>query len=104
MTTERTKMLLELATTLDSDEKIWLAKALKVDDYEKAFDEIHQNIWRPYYKHGYGGKLDDIIECNYKAGNGQGVMEAQNNDVLDAIEILHDMYVDILGKNNIKTF
>ncbi|GLS88968.1 hypothetical protein GCM10007916_00350 [Psychromonas marina] len=101
MTTERTKLLLELAATLDDDEKDWLAKALKVDDYEKAFEEIHQRVWRPYYKHGYGGKLDDIIERSDQIGGERDNMGEYKNDVLDAIEILHDIYIDILEDNNI---
>jgi hypothetical protein len=99
MTKERTKLLLELAATLDDDEKDWLAKALKVDDYEKALEDIHQRVWRPYFKHGYGGKLDEIIERNDQVE--QDEMGEYKNDVLDAIEILHAIYIDVLEDSNI---
>lgn len=98
MTTERLNTLLELAATLDNDEKDWLAKALRVTDYEMALDEIQQRVWRPYFKHGYNGKLGDIIDRNNQAEDDMGEAD---NDVIDAIQILHLMYLEILESNNI---
>jgi len=100
MTTERLTVLLELAATLDNDEKYWLAKALRIADYESALEEIQQRVWRPYFKHGYNGKLDDIIDRNNQAEDDMGEGEA-DNDVIDAIQILHLMYLEILESNNI---
>jgi hypothetical protein len=97
MTTERLNTLLELAATLDNDEKDWLAKALRITDYEIALHEIQQRVWRPYFKHGYNGQLDDIIARN----NQEDDMGEHENDVLDAIQILHQMYLEILESNNI---
>lgn len=101
MTTERIKVLLELAATLDNDEKVWLAKALRVTDYEFALEEIHQRVWRPYFKHGYSGKLDEIIVRNDQVDGELDDMGEVKNDVIDAIEILHCMYSEILENNNI---
>jgi hypothetical protein len=101
MPSEALKELLALAAGLDDEDKRWLSNALRVRDYQHAFEDIQQKIWRPYYKNGYGGQLEVIIERNTDEAALPDKMGDQPNDVLDAIELLHNDYCEILEKYNI---
>lgn len=87
----------------DKDDERLLKLAMKSQDMAFAFESVHQRIWRPYYKHGYNGKLQDIIDRNHveKENDENGFYVDDENDVLDAIELLHELYREVLEEYGI---
>ena len=87
----------------DKDDKRLMKLAMKSEDMAFAFDEIHNKVWRPYFKHGYNGKLQELIEKNHieNENDENGLYVDDENDILDAIELLHEMYQEVLQEYGI---
>lgn len=57
--------------------------ALNAHEYSMLLNEIHTEVWRPFYKHGYNDEVLDDPKAD------------------DIIEKLHERYLEVLKRSGI---
>ena len=76
---------------LDQHDKDEIMRMLKADDMASALWEIHEQVFRPSWKHGYPDQaLQELID--------------KNDDSYEIIEKLHDIFMGILSHYQVDEF
>lgn len=81
----------------DPHSELAFRRALNGTNAYLALHEIHQRLFRPAYKHGYNGRIDDLIDqCPESLNDGYTI-----NAGLEIIDELNNLYNEILTQYNI---
>jgi len=81
----------------DQDEAMEYARVTSATSAYLALHEIGNDIFRPHRKHGYNGKIQELIDqCPDIEVNGEKVSAGS-----EIVSLLEDMFHDIIEKNNI---
>lgn len=77
------KVILEFDRYVEAEE---LDAALNGGKYKDKLDEVWNNVFRPYHKHGYSnGRIQEILACD-ENGNPK---HPEAHELLDFLETLY---------------
>lgn len=74
---------MKVTIQFDEEERDLASVALNANEYIMLLDSIHNEVWRPFYKHGYNDEILDDPKAD------------------DIIEKLHERYLNVLRQSGV---
>jgi len=83
----------------DPDGRTELKRMLKSLNMVIVFEEVHNQVWRPSWKHGYDKEIEDLLEMCPKVKHPEFDYEVDAGSLV--IELLHKKYMRIMEDNGL---
>lgn len=84
--------------TENLEDRIEMNRMLKATQMAIALDDIHDEIFRPAFKHGYEQRIEDLIALCPEVDTDCG----KTNVAYEIISLLSDKYRDILENRDLR--